>query len=184
MEKVSIWWDLGLWRDQLGLERAHRLRDLLEGMVAALKREGSDLPDEVPAIAPTPGGRTSSPEPSSGTGLQGARPDCRPLSGLRKIRTSPSAIGSKVSGARSCARIADAIGPNLSWDPRWGRMRQGIHPRPGASAGRFGTAAALSTTCASKVCRIALLSEKDKATSREQVAPGRRVAPAQPSVPS
>ena len=56
IEQVSIWGDLDLRRDQVGLERARRLRDLLDGVVAALEREGADLPAEAPVIAPPPRG--------------------------------------------------------------------------------------------------------------------------------
>jgi len=56
MEQISIWGDLDLRRDQVGLERARRLRDLLDGVVAALEREGADLPAEAPPPSAPPRG--------------------------------------------------------------------------------------------------------------------------------
>lgn len=56
MEQVSIYGDLDLRRDRIGLERARRLRDLLDGVVASLEREGADLPDEAPPFPPPPRG--------------------------------------------------------------------------------------------------------------------------------
>jgi hypothetical protein len=56
MEQVSIYGDLDIRRDQIGLERARRLRDLLQGVVAALEREGADLPAEAAPFPPPPRG--------------------------------------------------------------------------------------------------------------------------------
>jgi hypothetical protein len=56
MEQVSIYGDLDIRRDQIGLERARRLRDLFEGVVAALEREGADLPIEAAPFPPPPRG--------------------------------------------------------------------------------------------------------------------------------
>jgi hypothetical protein len=56
MEQISIWGDLELRRDQVSLERARRLRDLLDGVVAALEREGADLPVEALPPSPAPPG--------------------------------------------------------------------------------------------------------------------------------
>jgi hypothetical protein len=56
MEQVSIYGDLDIRRDRVGLERARRLRDLLQGVVAALEREGADLPAEAAPFPPPPHG--------------------------------------------------------------------------------------------------------------------------------
>jgi hypothetical protein len=56
MEQVSIYGDLDIRRDRVGLERARRLRDLFEGVVAALEREGADLPVEAEPFPSPPRG--------------------------------------------------------------------------------------------------------------------------------
>jgi hypothetical protein len=56
MEQISICGDLDIRRDRIGLERARRLHDLFEGVVAALEREGADLPAEAAPFPPPPRG--------------------------------------------------------------------------------------------------------------------------------
>lgn len=51
-DKVSIYGSIDLTRDKEGLERARKLKGLLDAVVQALEAE-KDLPDQVPPPRPT-----------------------------------------------------------------------------------------------------------------------------------
>ena len=47
VDRVSLHGSLDLTRDRTGLEHAHRLRALLEAIVAALEHDGEGLPQQI-----------------------------------------------------------------------------------------------------------------------------------------
>lgn len=53
-DQITIYGDLDIRRDRVGLERARHLRDLLNAVIASLEKEETHLPDEAAPFPPAP----------------------------------------------------------------------------------------------------------------------------------